>query len=446
MQKNNMTTPIFDFVKSYAESDVSRFHMPGHKGKAFLGCEHLDITEINGADVLSAADGIIAESEKNTASLFGSACTFYSTEGSSLCIKAMLALIKKNVSGDRTKILASRNVHKAFIYACALLDIDVEWIFPKNSAELYSYAITPEELENKLSNTDVLPHAFYLTSPDYLGNMADIKGLADVCHKHGIPLLVDNAHGAYLAFLEPSLHPLNLGADMCCDSAHKTLPVLTGGAYLHISTSCTIPYDEARNAMALFASTSPSYLILQSLDLCNAYLADSYKERLEKCVCRTEELKNRLCELGFSPNKNTEPLKIVFSRSDCNKLAEFLSNTNIEVEFADENNLVLMITPENSQNDFQRLIDAFSSFEPTKTEEKESSIKWQKPIAITSLREAILSSSETVPVEQANGRICAAPAVSFPPAIPIVVSGEMITEDIVDILLYYGIKKIDVIK
>ena len=446
-----MTTPIFDFVKAYAKSDTSRFHMPGHKGKSFLGCEHLDITEINGADVLYAASGIIDESEHNATSLFGSAHTFYSAEGSSLSIKAMLALIKENVSGDRTKILASRNVHKAFIYACALLDIDVEWIFPKNSAELYSYAITPEELENKLSNNDVIPHAFYLTSPDYLGNMADIKGLADVCHKHGIPLLVDNAHGAYLSFLEPSLHPLDLGADMCCDSAHKTLPVLTGGAYLHISKGYDIyTADEVRNAMALFASTSPSYLILQSLDLCNTYLANGYRNRLNECVDQANNLKRFLCDIGFSPNENTEPLKIVFSKASCGysgiELANVLSEFKIEVEFADENNLVLMLTPENNGTDIKRLIEAFLSVSPAKSTEKDSFIEWQEPTAALSIRDAIFSKSESVPTRLAKGRICASPAVSFPPAIPVVVSGELITDEIIKILLYYGIENIDVIK
>ena len=118
-----MTTPIADFVKNYALRDLSRFHMPGHKGKALLGCESLDITEIDGADVLYSAGGIIDESESNASALFGTKHSFYSTEGSSLAIKAMLALIKKRTpTGERTTVLAARNVHKAFIYACALLD------------------------------------------------------------------------------------------------------------------------------------------------------------------------------------------------------------------------------------------------------------------------------------------------------------------------------------
>ena len=101
----------------------------------------------------------------------------------------------------------------------------------------------------------------YVTSPDYLGGQSDVAALAEVSHRHGVPLLADNAHGAYLRFLSPSRHPMDLGADLCCDSAHKTLPVLTGGAYLHVGRAAPEPFREnARRALALFGSTSPSYL------------------------------------------------------------------------------------------------------------------------------------------------------------------------------------------
>ena len=217
-----MKTPISDFVKQYAASGKSRFHMPGHKGKSFVGCESIDITEINGADILGDASGIIAQSEKNASDLFKSAHTFYSTEGSSLSIKAMLALIKKkSAKNERTKILASRNVHKAFVYACALLDLDVEWIYPNDISDLYSYHISPQELRAKINSLESVPNAFYITSPDYLGNMSDIKGLSEVCHEYNIPLLVDNAHGAYLSFLDESQHISAPRSRGCIDSSRN---------------------------------------------------------------------------------------------------------------------------------------------------------------------------------------------------------------------------------
>ena len=229
-----MNTPIYSFIKNYAEEKSARFHIPGHKGCG-SNLEAFDITEIDGADSLYEASGIIRESEKNAGLLFG-AETFYSAEGSSLSIRAMLYLTALYAKENEKKCLiwAGRNAHKTFINAVSLLDIDVEWLCSENSSYL-SCILSAEDILKQLDSTDILPSAIYLTSPDYLGNIADIKNIADVCHKKGILLLVDNAHGAYLKFLPESLHPIDLGADMCCDSAHKTLPALTGSAYLHIS-------------------------------------------------------------------------------------------------------------------------------------------------------------------------------------------------------------------
>ena len=158
----------------------------------------------------------------------------------------------------------------------------------------------PEALASALDELSAegrTPFGVYLTSPDYLGFVQDVAGLSAVCHAHGLPLLVDNAHGAYLHFLkEGSRHPIQLGADLCCDSAHKTLPVLTGGAYLHLGPSVQADEAAVRNALALFGSTSPSYLILQSLDAANAILADSFREKLDICRWRL----GMLCrELGM---------------------------------------------------------------------------------------------------------------------------------------------------
>ena len=222
-----MQTPIADFIRKYIDSDISRLHMPGHKGKGTLGCEQWDITEIEGADALYEADGIIRQSCENASTLFGSATTLYSTEGSSQCIRAMLYLaITNRRHRGRPVVVAARNVHKAFVYAAALLDFDVVWLYPQQGVNsICSCPITAEQVESTLAGLEMPPAAVYLTSPDYMGGMADISAIAKVCHRHGTILAVDNAHGAYLKFLPQSLHPLDLGADICCDSAHKTLPV-----------------------------------------------------------------------------------------------------------------------------------------------------------------------------------------------------------------------------
>ena len=443
-----MKTPVWDFITAYNEKNGARFHMPGHKGKGPLGFEKLDITEVAGADALYEAEGIIGESEKNAAELFGSGRTVYSAEGSSQCIRAMLSLLLTwRREGTAPEILAARNVHKAFVYGAGLLDCGTEWLWPEETDSLCSCPITPELLEKRLVSMPRPPAAVYVTSPDYLGNLADIKGLAEVCHRHGTYLAVDNAHGAYLHFLKPSLHPLDLGADLCCDSAHKTLPVLTGGAYLHLSRE--VPKEmrgQAKNAMALFGSTSPSYLILASLDLCNRYLSEGYRERLAQTVKRLESLKCRLRERGWEIPE-TDPLRLTVRAPKDMKgteLAELLRKNQMECEYADPEFLVLMMTEQNRPEDLALLEKVLSRCEAVPAEKK--NLPPARGTRALSIRQALLAPREKIPAKEALGRICGAPAVSCPPAIPIAVSGERIGNEALALFSHYGIETVDVVK
>ncbi len=444
-----MKTPIYDFVQNYIQSNAARFHMPGHKGISFLGCEAGDITEIEGADVLYSPCDIIEQSELNATSLFHTAHTFYSTEGSSLAIRAMLALVREYSGDSQPLILAARNAHKTFVNACALLDLRVKWMYPDNMHHVCDATITPRQLQTILNNQAERPSAVYITSPDYLGHISDVAGLSAVCDKFGIPLLVDNAHGAYLGFLRSSLHPIALGATVCCDSAHKTLPVLTGGAYLHISKKAPVGYTQgARKALSLFASTSPSYLILQSLDLCNAYIENGYRERLDECVQKVSQVKKYISEQGFAV-LDGEPLKIVLDAKKSGytgiELACILKTYGIESEFSDPDFLVLMATPENCPSDFERLKVAFGEINPREPMSSVTEMV-QESEMVLSLRRAILGRSETISIDQAVGRICAAPMVACPPAVPVVISGERITEQHVRAMKYYSHEWIDVVK
>ena len=204
-----MNTPICDFVRAYARKDPIRFHMPGHKGKTgaqIPGWKEilpLDITEIEGADVLYAARGCIRESEENASRLFGSAGTVYSAEGSSLCIRAMLylAVMHAKLQGRRPRIAAGRNAHRVFVETIALLDLEVDWL--GSGGELLRTGIEGRELEAMFADGERAPTAVYVTSPDYLGNRTELRALSELCRRHGALLLVDNAHGAYLKFLGP---------------------------------------------------------------------------------------------------------------------------------------------------------------------------------------------------------------------------------------------------
>lgn len=451
-------TPICDFVDNYAKSGTVRAHMPGHKGAAFLGCEARDITEICGADELYGASGIIKKSEHIASEIFGTGETYYSTEGSSLCIRAMLflALMNAKERGSAGKtVLAGRNAHKTLISAAALLDLDIEWLYQSENSEsganesLLSCIIDEETLENALSRANEKPIAVYITSPDYLGNIADIAALAGICKAHGAPLIVDNAHGAYLRFLKPNLHPIALGADMCCDSAHKTLPCITGAAYLHINTEAPKLFSEmAEKALALFASTSPSYLILQSLDVFNGLCGAGYERRLELAAQRIEKLKQRLEGFGYALI-GSERLKLTLAPKSIgytgHELAEYLRKNGVECEFADPDFTVLMLSMQTGEAGLEQIEKKLLSIE------KRAPIA-QKPPRLARLeralsaREAVLAPQEQVALENASGRILALDHCACPPAVPIAIAGERLDETAIECLKYYGVSAVSAVK
>ena len=440
-----MKTPIADLLRRYEEKGFARFHMPGHKGRAILGCEHWDITEIKGADSLYEAGGIIAESERNAAALFGTRRSCFSTEGSSQCLKAMLYLaLQSRSAGTPPVIVAARNVHRAFLHAAALLDFEVVWLFPAESRSLCSCPISAEMLERTLAALPAPPAAVYLTSPDYLGGMADIAALAAVAHRHGTLLAVDNAHGAYLRFLTPSQHPMDLGADLCCDSAHKTLPVLTGGAYLHISRRLgEETAAQAKAALALFGSTSPSYLTLASLDLCNAALAGELPARMHRMAQRLAEIREILRGRGWTVLES-DPLRLtIHAPQRAHALAQKLRSGKMECEYADGDFLVLMLTAENREEELQRLLSVLGTNDAPAAETE--ALPLARGERALSIREAFFRPHETIPAAESLGRICAAPTVSCPPAIPIVVSGEVIGAEALVLFARYGVETVEVV-
>lgn len=421
-------------------------HMPGHKGAGILGFEGMDLTEISGADELFAAEGIIKESEQNASSLFGCP-TYYSTQGSTLCIQTMCTILCQDAKskGKNPKILAGRNAHRSFIHAAALLDFDIAWLY--GNSDYLSCKIHAEDLEKAIIES--LPTAVYLTNPDYLGNLLDIQSLANVCKKHNVLLAIDNAHGAYLRFLEPSLHPIDLGADLCCDSAHKTLPVLTGGAYLHLSDSLNQVWkNDVKHFMEYFSSTSPSYLIMASLDATNEVLDTTFKKSLSECIQRVDGLKNTLTQHGYTILFG-EPMKITISTKEFgytgNEIANLLMECDIYPEFYDSDYIVLMPSPYNTKDDLKRLETCLCGIDrkpilinkPPKLEQSKKAMN---------VRQALFSSSITLDVSKSLGQVCSSVTVSCPPAILPVIPGEVISESSIEVMKYYGIETVRVVK
>lgn len=432
-----MNTPLIDFLREYAQSNTVRAHMPGHKGTL----SKYDITEISGADSLFEADGVIFTGERYTSQLYGSYASFWSAGGSTLCIQAMLLAMKQ----DGRNITAIRNVHRSFVNTCSMLNLDVDWILPEYDNGILSGIINPQTVEEHLRRNGRT--CLYVTSPDYTGRMADIKTLAEICHKYDAPLLVDNAHGAHLAFMSDNIHPIALGANMCCDSMHKMLVGLTGSAVLH--TSSEYYATKLKQCMSMFGSTSPSYLILASLDYCNRYIHEKIQHDINENLRYIAEFRNKY--KGFVSSE-TDPFHITMNTArygyNGNEFAENLRKNSIECEYSDDNTVILLMSPVNKADDYTRISEAIeTSFEMTDVGYiSDMPFLKRLPKRAMSMGKAIFLPSEEISVEQADGRVCASVRVPCPPAIPIAVCGEIINRECIEIFKRYNIKKVMVVK
>ncbi len=440
VQKHPM--PLTAYLESYRKQRMLRAHMPGHKGRSLMNFPlpadlyAWDITEISGADSLFEADGILLSSEERTAALYGSGCCCWSAGGSTLCIQAMLALMR---SQGRT-VIAARTVHRAFLNACILLGLAVHWVFPRRGG-IISGEYAPEDFADALQAARQRGErpCVYVTSPDYAGGQQDLSTLAKLCHAQDAPLLVDNAHGAHLAFLSENCHPMAMGADFCCDSAHKMLPSLTGAAVLHCRNAADVP--ALKRSMQLFGSTSPSYLIMQSLESCTAYLEAQGIADIRFCEERAQALRQKLsgqyCFLG------SEPLHLTIA-ADGHDLAAQLRERGVECEYEDASFVVLLLSPAMTASEFDRLTHVLRQCKPLPPQEIPT---LPPPMdAPLDMRTAALSEWEMLPLAQAQGRICGPVQVPCPPAVPIAVSGECLTKPWLDLMAFYGLEEIAVLR
>ncbi len=465
-RQENKLSPLGKFIEEYKASDTLRLHMPGHKGR--FGYED-DLTEIKGADSLYEAEGIIKAAEDDASAMFCSRRTFLGTEGSSQIIKAMcfLALSRfkaLNPPDVRPVILASRNAHKAFIHASMLLGFDIRWMSGTDSSySLCKCEIKPEELEEYIITLKKDEHnnnrksalaAVFVTSPDYLGNTLDIKGLSKAAHRHDTLLLCDNAHGAYLKFLKEDLHPLSLGADMTSDSAHKTLPVMTGGAFLHISKKAPEGLErDGKKALLMFGSTSPSYPIMQSVaEALKIIDKKSYEDTADKL----DALKQSLKDMGYTLYGN-EPLKVVIDMRKSPMTGPGLSDAfrkqKIECEYSDPDFLVTMWSPYNRYpEDTDRFIKAaaecLSDYKGALKETPEKkAFSFKLPQVRYQPREIIYLPHRTCSLDDPVllGSVAADALLSCPPAVSPIIAGEVFDATVVELLKRYGYKTAEVL-
>lgn len=426
-----MNTPIADFLENYSERGLLRLHMPGHNGES----TH-DITEIEGADSLYESEhsgGIIAWSEQIAAKIFGAERTCYSAGGSTLAIQTALALLK--AQGCKT-IAAGRCSHRSLVSSAALLDLDIKWLYPQ---EYPSAAVDTSEAA--LSGADAL----FITNIDYYGGTCRAAAPKT-------PVVCDNAHGAYLKFVNKAvfgsdyLHPMEFGYPVIsAESAHKTLPALTGAAYLHFSKGTD--YSRAKEMCAMFGSSSPSYLIMESLDRWNGrFLAD--RDCVNRACSGVLQLKKRLITAGFTIRKS-DPLRVTinarawgYSGQD---FAALLRANGAECELADENYVVLLFSAITTPEDCLR---AEISLELIPQRKALPPIKYPviKPKKELSVREAVFRKQKQVTVAETVGRVCGGIQSPCPPCIPIVMPGERIGSEAAEALTLYGVKTLSVLE
>lgn len=430
---------LSEFIREYDSSGFLRLHTPGHQARCeFINriSPHLDITEIDGADSLYHSDGIIKELEDEISELYKSRSVI-SASGSTLCIQTMVSLFK-----NRT-FVAMRSSHVSFYNACTLLDIQPEWINVRCES-LYKNIPTPCDVEKILASIKK-PAAVYITSPNYYGVRADIKGISEVCKQYNAVLLVDNAHGSHLKFTVLDEHPISLGADMCCDSFHKTLPTLTGAAVLHSKVGL-FDKREIKYNMSMFGSTSPSYLIMDSIGLC----VDWLKKKGRDCFKQLEKQRKSLIEnlpLNFL---QTDCCKITIDccnvKNGVSGLRTLLNQHKIEPEYIDNRYVTLIVSPFLSDMDWDRLRRCLEKIEIENNICSFENRKLPVPIVKLSLNKVFRSKFEQIDVKNSIGRICGKSQWTCPPGVPIVAAGELITEDISDLLMKNNVKFICVIK
>lgn len=430
---------LFDAMRAYLDLGRERLHMPGHKGSLpypLTEAARWDLTEIPGTDSLYEANDCLLKLEERFATLYGAGRTLLSAGGATLCIQTMLALV-----GPGQTIICDRNLHVSAMHAMGLLDQHPVWIRP----ELDVYGIpqppSPAAIHSLLQKEHAA--AVYITSPNYYGILADIEKIAEITHKAGALLLVDNAHGAHLPFLSEKLHPLARGADICCDSLHKMLPALTGAAALHLRSGLTLS-ERAKTAMSLFGSTSPSYLIMLSCDLLLSSLADTLPAELTKTASRLHILREQFGDWALpegDPLRLTLPLAGSELKGD--DMRQLLAECNIEPEMCNSLAAVLLCAPNTDFSCLHTLLGKLHSLSRSKPNPPASPPLLKK---VMPLREALFAPSKSVSVDHAAGCVAASMVTHCPPGIPIVFPGEFLDESAIFLLKSTGISVIDVVK
>lgn len=418
-------TPLADAIQRYAKKDMHRFHMPGHKGKATgifpAAFTALDVTEIEETDNLMEPKGCILAAERLCASAFGAQRTFFTTGGSTCGVLAMLHAVLR--PGD--KVLVDRSCHLSVYAALSLCGAVPVYVRGAWMAQIGAFAPPATEEIASILEKEKDIRALVLTTPTPYGIAADTEAIAAICHARGVLLLVDEAHGAHFAFAPHCPKTaLAAGADLCVQSLHKTLPALTGSAVLHVGNPALVHKAEA--ALRLFQSTSPSYLLMASMDCARA--------AAEESAGLWEELYAAIEACRFPGLYRTDdPYRLTVSCQG-EVSAPLLAAAGFVPEMTGTHTAVMIVTMADSPKTVQRLLDFAKTWKPA---------AWPAPLppqcpAVLTPAEVRCREAELVAADEAVGRIVARPVYCYPPGTAIVAPGEVFSREV---LLYPAFKE-----
>ena len=445
------TAPIVEALKQAYENPTYQFHIPGHtKGcgslpefKKLVGREAVcvDTTdEFDNLGTLHPATGPIKEAQELAAKAFGAKKTFFLLNGSTAGNLALaMALTKKG-----QKILTNRNCHRSVLTGMIISGAEPLWLIPKRFEDWGIWGnVTPESVEEMLNTHDDISMV-WITNPTYEGVVSDIKSISIICKKHGIPLIVDEAHACLWNFNKHLPTPaLQLGADAVVHSLHKTGGSMSQSSMLHIAENSMIDADAVEKALKLLHTTSPSLMLLASLDAARANLESSRgKKLLQRAINNAKYLRREIEKMehihDLKPDFGymTDVTK-VFIRADGlsgKRLESILEiDFNIEVESASDAGLLLLSNIGNTRSDMEYLVKCLRKIDQTHYSdicylENKKHMPMLTPIIKMSLRDAFYSEKETIPKDLAIGRISAEVIAECPPGIAVLLPGELITE------------------
>lgn len=416
-------------------------HMPGHKRQSIDGVlpYSIDITEIDGFDNLHERRGILKELADELAREKNAPFAFPLVGGSTAGILAAVYALTKPGDG----VIISRGCHKSVYRACEIRNLDVSYLYPGLSPEGYFLSVNPDELENALTNNKRIKLAI-VTSPTYEGIISDIKTLSETAHRHGAKILVDAAHGAHLGYSEffPA-DAVSLGADVSVESLHKTLPALTQTAALYLGRD--IEPEPFENALDIFETSSPSYVLTASIDSCLKYIKSRkkfslYSEMLDEFKKSVSGLKNieitdfSKCSGVFDYDKG----KIIISTLRCDtsacEIADILRKKyRIEPEMTGVKHIVCLSSICDTAESFRRLSDALTQIDKSLTGNGKPAPLPSFPRGKYRIKasEAAAADTERVRLTDCIGKISAQYLWAYPPGIPLLTPGEEITREII---------------